>query len=82
MPTILFILLLALVIFGPRKLLHVATNMASAQHPWQKLISLITASGSTRTDEPGSLRECAESQKQDRASVKPLSPLTADSDVE
>ena len=74
MPSILFILLLALVIFGPRKLLHVATNMAPGQHPWQKLMSFMT--DATDTEEPGLLRECsAEPERETSASAAPLSPV-------
>jgi Sec-independent protein translocase protein TatA len=57
MTSILFILLLALVIFGPRKLLHVATTMVPTQHPWEKLMSLMTGSMDAETQEAGSLRE-------------------------
>lgn len=57
MPAILFILLLALVIFGPRKLLHVATNVVPTGDPWEKLMSLMTDSVGAGTQEVGSLRE-------------------------
>jgi Sec-independent protein translocase protein TatA len=81
MPSILFILLLALVIFGPRKLLHAATNMAPGQHPWQKLMSLMTAA--TDTAEPRSPEQCSEEPERNApASVEPLSPVTAHGDSE
>jgi Sec-independent protein translocase protein TatA len=68
------ILLIALVIFGPRKLLHVATNMAPAPHSWQKLMSVMTAA--TDTEEPGLLQECtAEPERETPASAVPLSPV-------
>jgi len=57
MPSMLFILLLALVIFGPRKLLHVATNMVPTEHPWEKLMRLMTGSVDADTQEVGSLPE-------------------------
>jgi Sec-independent protein translocase protein TatA len=78
MPSILFILLLALVIFGPRKLLHVATNMVPTQHPWEKLMSLMTGSADADTQEAGSLRESnTESPERLAAPSEPLASLSA-----
>jgi Sec-independent protein translocase protein TatA len=51
MLTVLFILLLVLVIFGPRKLLHVATNAVPTKHPLEKLMSLMTGSVDADTQE-------------------------------
>ena len=83
MPSILFILLLALVIFGPRKLLHVATNVVPTQHPWEKLMSLMTGSVDADTQEAGSLRESnTESPERLAAPSEPLPPLTARIDSE
>jgi hypothetical protein len=42
MPSVLFILLLALVIFGPRKLQQIARNNLPTGKPWEKLMSLMT----------------------------------------
>jgi hypothetical protein len=44
MPSVLFILLLALVIFGPRKLPAIATKILPAGQPWERLTRLITES--------------------------------------
>ena len=83
MPSILFILLLALVIFGPRKLLHVATNMVPTQPPWEKLMSLMTRSVDADTQELGSLRESrTESPERLAALCEPLPSLTARVDSE
>jgi Sec-independent protein translocase protein TatA len=83
MPNILFILLLALVIFGPRKLLRVATNMVPTQHPWEKLMSLMTGSVNADTPEAGSLRESsADSPERVAAPSEPLPSLTAQIDSE
>jgi hypothetical protein len=77
MPSILFILLLALVIFGPRKLLQVATNMFPTQHPWEKLKSLMTGSVDADAWEAGSLRESyTESPEQLVAPSEPNPSLT------
>jgi len=76
MPNILFILLLALVIFGPRKLLHVATTMVPTQHPWEKLMSVMTGSVDADTQEAGSLPESnTDSPAPLAASSEPLSSL-------
>jgi hypothetical protein len=78
-----FILLLALVMFGPRKLLHVATNMAPTQHPWNKLMSLVTGSVDADTEEAGSLRGSnIESPERLAAPSEPLPSLTARLDSE
>jgi len=83
MPSILFILLLALVIFGPRKLLHVATHMVTTQHPWEKLISLMSGSVDADTQEAGLLREAnTESPERLAATSKPLPSLAARIDSE
>jgi Sec-independent protein translocase protein TatA len=79
MPTILFILLLALVIFGPKKLLHVATNTVPTQHPWEKLMSLMTGSVSADTEELCSQRSRAESPK---SVAEPLPSLATHLDRE
>ena len=78
MPTILFILLLALVIFGPRKLLHLATNVAPTGNPLEKLMSLMTGSMDADTQEVGSLRESSTASPEPVAAPsKPLPSLTA-----
>jgi len=83
MPTILFILLLALVIFGPRKLLHVATNVVPTGHPLEKLMSLMTGSVDADTQEVGSRRESStRSPERVAASSEPLPSLTAGIDSE
>jgi Sec-independent protein translocase protein TatA len=83
MPSILFILLLALVIFGPRKLLHVATNMVPTQHPWEKLMSLVTGSVDADKQEAGALRGSnTESPERLAAPSEPLPSLTACIDSE
>lgn len=83
MPSILFILVLALVIFGPRKLVHVATQMVPTQHPWEKLMSLLTGSVDTQTQKAGSLRESnTDSSERLAAPTEPLSSLTARTDGE
>ena len=76
MPSILFILLLALVIFGPRKLLRVATNMVPTEHPWEKLMSLVTGSADADTQEARFYRASTESPERPAAPSKPLPSLT------
>jgi hypothetical protein len=41
MPSVVFILLLALVIFGPRKLREITSNVLPTEQPWEKLMSLM-----------------------------------------
>lgn len=83
MPSILFIALLALVIFGPRKLLHVATNMVPTQHPWEKLMGLMTGSVDADTQEAGSPRESnTESPELLAVPSEPLPSLTTRIDRE
>lgn len=82
MLTILFILLLALVIFGPRKLVHVATNVVPAEHPLEKLMSLMTGSVDVDTQEVGSCESSTESPKRVAARSGPLLSLTAGIDSE
>ena len=57
MPSILFILILALIIFGPRKLLDITSRMAPSTHSWKKLFGLMTGSGSAGCQEPISAPE-------------------------
>jgi Sec-independent protein translocase protein TatA len=81
--TILLILFLALVIFGPRKLLHVATNVVPTGHPLEKLMSLMTGSADADIQEVGSLRESStELPKRVAARSGPLPSLTAGIDSE
>lgn len=83
MPSILFILLLALVIFGPRKLLQVAKNVVPTQHPWEKLMSLMNGPVDADTQEVGSLRESdTESPERLTAPNEPLPSLIARIDSE
>ena len=83
MPSILFILLLALVIFGPRKLLRVATNMVPTQHPWEKLMSLVTGSADAYTQEARLLQQSnTESPERPAAPSEPLPSLTVPVDSE
>ena len=42
MPSVLFILLIALAIFGTRKMRELATNILSKGQPWEKLMGLMT----------------------------------------
>jgi Sec-independent protein translocase protein TatA len=77
MPSISFILLLALVIFGPRKLLHVATNMVPTQHPWEKLMSLMTGSADADTQEARSLQSNTESPERFAVPSEHLPSLSA-----
>lgn len=83
MPTILFILLLALVIFGPKKLLHVVTNVVPTRHPLEQLMSLMTGSVDTDTQEVGSLQgSSTDSPERVAAPSEPLPSLTAHIDSE
>ena len=83
MPSILFILLLALVILGPRKLLQAATNMVPMQHPWEKLTSLMTGAISGATEESGSLQGSNEgSPEHVTAPIEPLPALISRMDSE
>ena len=83
MLTILFIPLLVLVIFGPSRLLHVATNVVPTRHPLEELMSLMTSSVDDDTKEVGSLRESnTESPERVAARSGPLLSLTARIDSE
>ena len=42
MPSILFILLLTLVVFGPRRLPEIAAKILPAKRPWEQLKGLLT----------------------------------------
>src|SRR5208282_488423 len=76
MPNILFILLLALVIFGPRKLPEIVTNILPKGQPWERLMSLMTKSVSPGSQELVSISESsAEQPKLTPAPVEPLSSL-------
>jgi mttA/Hcf106 family protein len=57
MPSILFILLLALVIFGPRKLPEIATKILPVGQPWGRLTRLITELVSRANQELVSIAE-------------------------
>jgi hypothetical protein len=48
MPSVLFILLIALAIFGTRKMRELATNILSKGQPWEKLMGLMTEPVSPR----------------------------------
>jgi Sec-independent protein translocase protein TatA len=56
MPSILFILLIAFVVFGPRKLLpEIAAQVVRAREPWERLIKQLTESLSDRSRESDSI---------------------------
>ena len=44
MPSILFILLIAFLVFGPRKLPEIATQALRAREPWERLKKQLTES--------------------------------------
>ncbi|MGB8888437.1 MAG: twin-arginine translocase TatA/TatE family subunit [Candidatus Korobacteraceae bacterium] len=44
MPNVLFILLLALVVFGPEKLPEIAAKILAPGKPWERLLRLMTES--------------------------------------
>ena len=76
MPNILFILLLAFLIFGPRKLQELATNFLPQGQPWEKLLSLMTKSVSPSSQELVSISESsAEPPKPAIAPIEPSSSL-------
>jgi Sec-independent protein translocase protein TatA len=49
MPSILFILLIAFLVFGPRKLPEIATRVLRAREPWERLKKQLTESLSDRS---------------------------------
>jgi Sec-independent protein translocase protein TatA len=55
MPSILFILLIAFVVFGPRKLPEIATQALRAREPWERLMKQLTESLSDRSRESDSI---------------------------
>ena len=57
MPSILFILLIAFLIFGPRKLPEIATKILPVGQPWERLTRLITESVSRGSQELVSILE-------------------------
>jgi mttA/Hcf106 family len=76
MPNILFILLLALIIFGPRKLPEIVTNILPKGQPWEKLMSLMTKSVSAASQELVSISgSSAEPPKPAIAPIEPPSSL-------
>jgi hypothetical protein len=75
MPNILFILLLALVIFGPRKLPEIVTNILPKGQPWEKLMSLITKSASPGSQELVSISES--SAEPPRPAIVPIEPASS-----
>jgi Sec-independent protein translocase protein TatA len=44
MPSILFILLITFLVFGPRKLPEIATQALRAREPWERLMKQLTQS--------------------------------------
>jgi Sec-independent protein translocase protein TatA len=44
MPSILFILLIAFLVFGPRKLPEIATQALRAREPWERMMKQLTES--------------------------------------
>ena len=76
MPSVLFILLLALVIFGPRKLPEIVTNILPKGQPWERLMSLMTKSVRPDSQELVSISESsAELPKPAIALIEPSSSL-------
>ena len=49
MPSILFISLIAFLVFGPRKLPEIATQALRAREPWERLMKQLTESLSDRS---------------------------------
>jgi Sec-independent protein translocase protein TatA len=49
MPSILFISLIAFLVFGPRKLPKIATQALRAREPWERLMKQLTESLSDRS---------------------------------
>jgi Sec-independent protein translocase protein TatA len=76
MPSMLFILLIAFLIFGPRKLPEIVTNILPTGQPWKKLMRLITESVSPGSQELVSTSESsAEPPKPAIALIEPSSSL-------
>ena len=55
MPSILFILLIAFVVFGPRKLPGIAAKVLRPREPWEQLMKQMTESLSDRSRGAGSI---------------------------
>lgn len=72
MPNILFILLLALVIFGPRKLPEIITNILPKGQAWEKLMSLMTESVSPGSQELVSISDS--SAEPPKLAIAPTEP--------
>ena len=49
MPSILFIVLIAFLVFGPRKLPQIATQTLRVREPWERLMKQLTESLSDRS---------------------------------
>jgi hypothetical protein len=76
MPSILFILLIAFLIFGPRKLPEIVTNILPVGQPWERLTRLIAESVSRGSQELVSIsRSGAEPPKPAIAPIEPSSSL-------
>jgi Sec-independent protein translocase protein TatA len=73
MPSVLFILLLALVVFGPRRLPEIAAKILRAKRPWEQLMGLITESVSP--DGQGSVSTSRSSAEPAIAPIGPSSSL-------
>jgi Sec-independent protein translocase protein TatA len=55
MPSILFISLIAFLVFGPRKLPKIAIQALRAREPWERLMKQLTESLSDRSGESNSI---------------------------
>jgi hypothetical protein len=76
MPSVLFILLIALVIFGPRKMQELATNILSKGQPWEKLMGLMVKPVSPSSQQLAPIsRSSAELSKLAATPVEPPSWL-------
>jgi len=76
MPSILFILLLAFVVFGPRKLPEIATQALRAREPWERLMKQLTESLSDRSRGSDSISTSSAGQPKPTATQAELgSPL-------
>jgi Sec-independent protein translocase protein TatA len=80
MPSVLFILVLALVVFGPRRLPGIAARILRAKRPWEQLMGLITESDSR--DGQGSVSTSRPSAEPTIVPIGPSSSLAKSEGVD
>jgi Sec-independent protein translocase protein TatA len=72
MPSILFISLIAFLVFGPRKLPEIATQALRAREPWERLMKQLTESLSGHSRGSDSVSTC--SARQPKPTAAPAEP--------